>query len=150
MPPPTTPPRAIEPRSFVSSYPFWPPLSVAMAYEALEPRFRSVVKLYPLVQADLLWKLCASPQRTPGIAEALRGQGLGCAEVASAFDAMQRGDGFNRFKRDVAADAAILIDALGCADDLRRTDPACARAGRETAARAVSMETAATVLERYR
>jgi hypothetical protein len=150
MPPPTSPPRAIEPRAFVSSYPFWPPLSVAMAYEALEPRFRSVVKLYPLVQADLLWKLCASPQRTPGIAEALRGQGVGCADVMAAFEEMQRSGSFDRFKRDVASVRDTLVTTLGCADDLRRLEPACRDAASETARRAVSMETAGTVLARYR
>lgn len=150
MPPPTTRPRAIEPRAFVASYPFWPPLSVAMAYEALEPRFRSVVKLYPLVQADLLWKLCTSPERTPGIAEALRGQGLSCAEVSQAFRRMQETGSFDRFKRDVTASSAALITTLGCADDLRRLEQACKDAAQETARRAVSMETAGTVLARYR
>jgi hypothetical protein len=150
MPPPTRQPRAIEPRAFVASYPFWPPLSVAMAYEALEPRFRSVVKLYPLVQADLLWKLCASPERTPGIAEALRGQGLSCNEVLQSFTQMQRTGTFDRFKRDVATASDALITTLGCADDLRRLEQACKDAARETARRAVSMETAATVLARYR
>lgn len=150
LPPPERAVPWIEPRAFVSSYPFWPPRSVALAYEGLEPRYRSVVKLFPVVQADLLWKLCASPERTPGIAEALRGQGLSCNDVNAAFAAMQTGESFDRFKRTVAAEAKALMTTLGCADDLRRTDPACRAAAADTAKRAVSMETAASVLARYR
>lgn len=150
LPPPDRPVPYIDPQAFVSSYPFWPPRSVAMAYEGLEPRFRSVVKLYPMVQADLLWKLCASPERTPGIAEALRGQGLTCGEVDGIFRTMQGGDGFDRFKRAVAGEARLLMQTLGCADDRRRNDPACRAAAQETARRATSMETAGTVLARYR
>jgi hypothetical protein len=150
LPPPDRPVPYIDPQAFVSSYPFWPPRSVAMAYEGLEPRFRSVVKLFPVVQADLLWKLCASPERTPGIAEALRGQGLTCGDVDSVFRAMQAGDGFDRFKRSVAAESRLLMQTLGCADDRRRNDAACRKAAQETARRATSMETAGTVLARYR
>lgn len=150
LPPPDRPVPYIDPRAFVSSYPFWPPRSVAMAYEGLEPRYRSVVKLFPVVQADLLWKLCASPERTPGIAEALRGQGLTCAEVDTIFRTMQAGDGFDRFKRSVASESRLLMQTLGCADDRRRNDPACRAAAQETARRATSMETAGTVLARYR
>ena len=150
LPPPDRPIAYIEPRAFVSSFPFWPPRSVALAYEGLEPRFRSVIKLYPLVQADLLWKLCASPERTPGIAEALRGQGLSCNDVNAAFRTMQAGAGFGRFKREVAAESRALMTTLGCADDLRRNDTACRTAATETARRATSMETAGSVLARYR
>lgn len=150
LPPPDRPIPYIEPRAFVSSFPFWPPRSVALAYEGLEPRFRSVIKLYPRVHADLLWKLCASPERTPGIAEALRGQGLNCNEVNTAFRTMQAGAGFGRFKREVVAEAKALMTTLGCADDLRRNDAACRAAAAETARRATAMETAGSVLARYR
>ena len=44
----------------------------------------------------------------------------------------------------------FLRDALDCADDLTRTRAECARAGRETARRAASMDTVATVLRRIR
>lgn len=150
LPPPDKPVKFIDAQAFVSSYPFWPPLSVALAYEGLEPRYRTVVKLFPVVQADLLWKLCASPERTPGIAEALRGQGLSCTDVNNAFRAMQAGPAWDRFKKAVAPEAAQLMLALGCAEDHRRNDPACRKAAQETAKRALSMDTAATVLARFR
>jgi hypothetical protein len=150
IPAPTGPVRAMEARAFVSSYPFWEPAAAAWGYAAVEPRFRTVIRLFPLVQTDLLWKLCQGSARAEGLAEALRGQGVTCADVTGAIRAAQAGPTFDRFKRDVAAERAMLLTALGCADDLTRTQQDCSRAGAETARRALSMETAATVLSRYR
>lgn len=150
IPAPTGPLRAIEARAFVASYPFWEPLAASWGYAAVEPRLRTVIRLFPLVQTDLLWKLCQNPGRAEGLAEALRGQGVTCAEVTGAIRAAQAGPAFDRFKRDVAAERATLMVALACADDFTRTQQDCARAGAETARRALSMDTAATVLSRYR
>lgn len=150
LPAPAAPVRAFDARAFVRSYAFWEPLGAALAYDALEPRMRTVIRLFPIVHTDLLWKLCQSPESTAGLAEALRGQGVSCAEVNDAMRRALAGASFTRFKADVAAERAILDTAIGCADDLSRTDPDCRRAGQETARRAVSMETAATVLRRYR
>jgi hypothetical protein len=150
LPPPARRGQRVEARGFVGSFPFWPPLAVAWGYEGLEPRFRTTIRLFPLVQADLLWKLCQSPERTPGIADALRGQGLECAGVLKAFDRMRAGEGWDRFKRAVAGERAILLQVLDCADDLTRTQRDCSAAAGETAERALSMETAATALARFR
>lgn len=148
--PPSGPIPALDAAAFVSSYPFWPAQSAIWGYQALEPRFRSVIKLYPLIQADLLWKLCASPERSPAIAEALRGAGASCAEIAASMARVQEAGKFDRFKADAEVERKLLMETLSCSDDLRRTDPACKRAGAETAKRAVSMQTAATALSRYR
>lgn len=150
LPAPTGPVRAFDARAFVESYPFWEPLGALWAYEALEPRHRTVIRLYPLVQTDLLWKLCQSPQRGAGLAEALRGQGVVCADVMNAIAAAQTSGAFDRFKSDVAKERALLVTTLDCGDKYVSHGPGCAEASRETARRAVSMETAATVLRRYR
>jgi hypothetical protein len=150
VPPPAGAVKAVDAAGFVSSYPFWPAEAALWGYEALEPRFRSVIKLYPLIQADLLWKLCASPRRSPAIAEALRGQGASCEDVAAAMRRTQERGRFDRFKADAEVERKALMETLLCADDLRRTDADCKRAGAETAKRAVSMETAASALARYR
>ncbi|PKP61949.1 MAG: hypothetical protein CVT86_08420, partial [Alphaproteobacteria bacterium HGW-Alphaproteobacteria-8] len=63
LPAPSGPVRAFDARAFVESYPFWEPLGALWAYEALAPRSRTVIRLFALVQTDLLWKLCQSPQR---------------------------------------------------------------------------------------
>ena len=150
LPAPTGPVRAFDARAFVESYPFWEPQGALWAYEALEPRHRTVIRLFALVQADLLWKLCQSPQRGAGLAEALRGQGVVCADVVNAVAAAQAGGAFDRFKADVAQERALLVATLDCGDKYVAHGPGCADAARETARRAVSMETAATVLRRYR
>jgi len=142
--------RAFDARAFVESYPFWEPQGALWAYEALEPRHRTVIRLFALVQADLLWKLCQSPQRGAGLAEALRGQGVVCADVVNAVAAAQAGGAFDRFKANVAQERALLVATLDCGDKYVAHGPGCADAARETARRAVSMETAATVLRRYR
>lgn len=150
LPAPSGPVRAFDGAAFVDSYAFWEPLGAAYAYDALEPRMRTIIRLFPVVQADVLGKLCRSPERTAGLAEALRGQGITCQDVVNTMRAMQTGPAFDRFKRDVAAERRQLMTAISCADDLRRQRPECQRAAAETARRAVSMETAATVLARYR
>lgn len=150
LPAPTGPVRAFDARAFVESYPFWEPQGALWAYEALEPRHRTVVRLFPLVQTDLLWKLCQSPQRGAGLAEALRGQGVVCADVVDAIAAAQAGGAFDRFKADVAKERALLVETLDCGDSYVAHGPNCPKAAQETARRAVSMETAATVLRRYR
>ena len=150
VPAPTRSGAPVEARAFVDSYPFWEPLGAAWGYEGVEPAKRTVIRLFALVQTDLLWKLCQSPERTPGLAEALRGQGVTCQEVIAAIRRAQTaGAPFNRFLRDVAAERAVLLQVLDCADG-PSAGAKCRTAAQETARRAVSMETAATTLRRYR
>ena len=148
MDPPEGRPRVIDAEAFIASYPFWPPLAAARGYDAVAPRYRTVIRLFPAVQADLLQKMCQSPERTAGIAEALDGQGVTCQDVLNA--APEGGAAQARLRAAADAERPILMTALDCATDLTRTDSDCARAGRETAARAASMETVATMLRRHR
>lgn len=148
--PPAGPIRAIDGGAFVSSYAFWNPMEVAWAYDAVEPRLRTVIRLFPLVQTDVAWKICAAPRRTAGIAEALRGQGVGCSDILSAMERAQASNAFSRFKRDVEVEKRELVTAMDCADDLTRTRRDCSNAANAASRRAVSMETIQTVLARYR
>ena len=148
LPEPRTPPAAVDAEAYVASYPFWTPQGAAWGYEAVAERYRTVIRLYPMVQTDLLWKMCQSPQRPAGIAEALRGQGVTCRDVLAGLPEGSAAQA--RFRGDVEAERALLRTALDCATKLTSTPPECERAGRETARRAASMETVATVLRRYR
>jgi hypothetical protein len=148
IPEPSRAIRAIDAEAFVASYPFWSPLGAALGYEAVAERYRTVIRLFPMVQTDLLRKLCQSPERTPGIAEALRGQGVTCRDVLAALP--EGGGARARFGAAVEAERALLQTALDCANRLTSVPPRCAEAGRETARRAASMDTVATVLRRYR
>jgi len=149
LPPPQQPLAVIDARAFVDSYPFWPPQAVAWGYGAVKPALRTVIRLFPLVQADILWKMCASPVRGAALGEALRGQGLDCRRINAFMTRAQAGETFDRFKRDVAAARDGLMVALACAENLARNDPRCAASAEDIARRAVSMETAQTVLRRY-
>lgn len=147
LPEPSAPPRAMDAEAFVASYPFWSPLAAAWGYDAVAPRYRTVIRLFPLVQADLLAKICRSPERTRGIAEALAGQGVTCQDVINRTP--ESGGAKARFDEAVARERRLLRTALDCATDLTRTRDECARASEETARRAASMETVGTALARF-
>lgn len=153
VPPPTGPGGTIDPQAFVESYPFWPSLNVGYGYEMVRGRYRTLIRLHPLVQADMLWKMCRARNAPAGLAEALRGQGVNCDDVLAAFGrilgARDAVGVYNRYRRDVEAERAALVEAIRCSIDYRRSDPECVASGREVARRAVSLETVGTVLKRY-
>ncbi len=148
LPEPAQAPRVIDAEAFVWSYPFWSPLGAALGYEAVAPRYRTVIRLFPAVQADLLAKICRSPERTPGIAEALRGQGVACRDVLNA--APEGSAAARRLAEAADAERPALAQTLDCSTEVLGRNPDCAAAGRETARRAASTETVATVLNRIR
>lgn len=153
VPPPEGPGGTIDPRAFVESYSFWPSKNVAFGYGMVRGRYRTLIRLHPVVQADILWKLCRADSAPDALAEALRGQAVSCYDVLSAFARMLRPGGsvepFNAFRRDVEAQKAALVEAIHCSIDYRRNDPDCRRAGARVALAAASLETVKTVLERY-
>ncbi|MEX2517800.1 MAG: hypothetical protein WD969_00540 [Paracoccaceae bacterium] len=151
--PPEGPGGTIDPRAFVESYAFWPSRNVAYGYGMVRGRYRTLIRLHPVVQADILWKLCRADASSAALADALRGQGVGCDAVLAAFGRMLKPGGavakFNAFRRDVEAQKAALVEAIVCSVDYRRSDPDCKRAGARVAKAAVSLETVKTVLSRY-
>ncbi|MEO0363129.1 MAG: hypothetical protein AAF322_18550, partial [Pseudomonadota bacterium] len=153
-PPPDGPGANIDPRSFVESYAFWPPRSVGYGYGMVRSRYQTLIRLHPVVQADILWKMCRAPSPPGALGDALRGQGVTCDDVLATFGAMMRPGGagveaFNAFRRDVEAQKAALVEAIRCSIDYRRNDPACKRSGARVAKAAVSLVTVKTVLDRY-
>ncbi len=153
VPPPEGPGGTIDPRAFVESYSFWPSKNVAWGYEMVRGRYRTLIRLHPVVQADILWKLCRGGASPAALAEALRGQGVSCDDVLATFGRMLKPGGsvapFNAFRRDVEAQKAALVEAIHCSLDYRRSDPECKRAGARVAVAATSLETVKTVLARY-
>lgn len=148
--PPQSPGGTIDPEAFVESYAYWPADGVAYGYGMVRDRYRTLIRLHPLVQADILWKMCQSRAAPAGLAEALRGQGVDCQAVLSAIGAaMEAGEPFNRFKRDVLAEKRELTEAIRCSIDYRRNGAACRASGARVAQAAVSLETVKTVLSRY-
>lgn len=151
--PPEGPGGTIDPRAFVESYSFWPSKNVAWGYEMVRGRYRTLIRLHPVVQADILWKLCRGDASPAALAEALRGQGVSCDDVLAAFGRMLRPGGsiepFNAFRRDAEAQKAALVEAIHCSLDYRRNAPECRRAGARVAVAATALETVKTVLARY-
>lgn len=153
VPPPAGPGGTMDPRAFVESYPFWPSVNVGYGYEMVRGRYRTLIRLHPLVQADMLWKMCRSQTSPAGLGEALRGQGVNCNDVLAAFARIMAPgravQNYNRYRREVEAEREALVTAIVCSIDYRRNDPECMAAGKEVSRRAVSLETVKTVLSRY-
>jgi hypothetical protein len=150
LPAPVRPVAAFDARAFVDSYPFWEAEGTGFAYQAVEGRYRAVIRMFPLVQADIAMRLCALRDRPAALGEALRGQGIGCDGLLAAERRLREGGGWSRFEREVAAERTQLLRTFDCADDLLRRRPECQGASDEVARRAVSMETVGTALSRYR
>lgn len=136
--------------SFIASYEFWAPEGVRNGYVSLPERFRTLMRLFPAVQLDVIWKLCLAPDPDRALALALRGQGVTCAEVLDGIAKAQSAGSFDRFKAEVREEKETLRLNVRCADGYPESKPDCDRAARELSAQAVTLETAATVLARYR
>ncbi len=143
-PPPGT--RRFEPGSFLRSYEFWEPNAVAEIYDVIGEQYRAIIRLFPAVQTDLIWKLCQSTSVPSELGEALRGEGVTCAQVDSTIKASQATGGFNRFKRRVHTEKADALLAVECARGIHNA-PVCIDAARRTQRAASALETVATVIK---
>lgn len=135
----------VEPHVFVASYEFWSPETVARLYGGIDEQYRTIIQLFPAVQTDLIWKLCQSSPRPFELGEALRGEGVTCAEVDRTLKAAQKSDAFNRYKRRVHAERADAERAVQCARGLHQHG-ICVESARRTQRAAISLETVKTVL----
>ncbi len=136
--------------SFLASYEFWHPTGVRNGYLSLPERFRTVIRLFPAVQLDLIWKLCLAPSADRALAIALRGQGVACAEVIEGIAETQRSGAFANYKVEVTRQKATLRMSVRCADGYPESKQNCDRAARQLGAQAISLDTAGAVLARYR
>lgn len=140
----------ISANGFLASYEFWHPTGVRNGYISLPERFRTVMRLFPAVQLDVIWKLCLAPSSDQALAIALRGQGVACSEVTEGIASSQRRGTFAAYKAEVTQQKSILRMSVRCADGYPESKPNCDRAARELSAQAISLDTAGAVLNRYR
>lgn len=150
FPPPQSDRRRITGNAFLASYEFWPPVSVRHGYLALPERFRTLIRLFPAVQLDIIWKLCLAPDPGRALATALRGQGVTCPQVIDGIAAAQQTGKFDAFKAEVRDEKETLRLNVRCADVYPVPRRDCERAARRLSEQAVTLETAASVLSRYR
>jgi len=148
--PPRDGSRRIAANGFLASYEFWSPAGVRDGYLALPERFHTLMRMFAAVQLDVIWKLCLAPSPDQALSIALRGQGVSCKEVLDGIADTQRTGKFTAYKAEVAKQRETLRITVRCADRYPESKETCDRAARDLSAQAVTLETAGTVLGRYR
>lgn len=136
--------------SFLVSYQFWEPAGVSNGYLALPDRFRTLMRMFPTVQLDVIWKLCLAPGADAALGIALRGQGVECRQVLDGIAQTQRSNRFSDYKNQVERERASMQLSVRCADGYLETKGDCEAAAQELSQRAVSLKTAGTVLRELR
>ncbi len=136
---------SVEPHTFLASYEFWSPNAVARIYDSIEEQYRAIIRLFPVVHTDVIWKLCQSSPHPRELGEALRGEGVTCAQVDNALKDAQRTGAFNGFKRQVHAERADAMKAVECARGIHQPN-ICLEAARRTQQAAMALQTVKTVL----
>lgn len=150
LPPPTQARRQITGNGFLASYEFWPPVGVRNGYLSVPANIRTLIRLFPAVQLDVIWKLCLAPQADQALTMALRGQGVTCPEVTEIITRAQGAGKFDAFKAEVRQQKELLRLNVRCAGVHAVPRRDCERAARALSSQAVTLETAASVLRRYR
>ena len=136
--------------AFLASYQFWDPVGVVNGYLGLPERFRPLMRMFPAVQLDVIWKLCLAPSADRALATALRGQGVDCPEVLDTIVRAQRSGRFDDYKAEVEDERQTLRMVVRCADGYVESKQACDNASQRLSQAAVSLRTASGVLARYR
>lgn len=150
IPPPRFPGQAVAANAFVENYQFWDPVGVVNGYMGLPERFRTIMRMFPAVQLDVIWKLCLAPRADQALAIALRGQGVACDEVVEGIARVQRENRFDEYKAEVDAERQALQTSVRCADGYVASRRTCDESARRLAEAAVSLRNAGMVLSRYR
>lgn len=140
----------LDPDVFLISYEFWDPDGVVRGYDAIGPRYQTMLRLFPLAHADVLWKLCSANTRHPALADALRGQGASCESIVRDVERTKTNGRFDAYKADVARERAELLAAVQCSRNYIVKESVCGPASRRMAQAAVEMGTVASALSRYR
>jgi hypothetical protein len=147
---PRAPGERVAGNAFVESYQFWDPTGVVNGYLGLPDRFRTLLRMFPAVQLDVIWKLCLAPEAGQALGIALRGQDVACPEVVDTIARVQRNSRFDDYKAEVDAEREALQTSIRCADGYVASRSTCDAAAKRLAEAAVSMRTAGQVLSRFR
>lgn len=150
LPPPVTGNTRITGNSFLASYQFWSPAGTRNGYLALPDRVRTMMRFFPAVQLDVIFKLCLAPAPEAALAVALRGQGVNCPQVVQTIAALQRSGRFEEYKREVQGELDSFRTSVRCGEGYPESKSTCDNAARQLSQAALSLRTAANVLARYR
>ncbi|MDF2233044.1 hypothetical protein P2H44_10820 [Albimonas sp. CAU 1670] len=140
----------IDPDVFLASYQFWPPEGVANGFDNIGPRYRTILRMFPQIHADVLWKLCQAQTQRGLLAEALRGQGAGCADIEKTVARLQSAGRFSDWKAAVDREIGQLMPAVQCSRGYIVKESVCGPASQRVAKAATSLETLGTLLAQWR
>lgn len=150
VPPPLSPNQRITGNSFLASYEFWSPAGVRNGYLALADRTRTMMRFFPAVQLDVIFKLCLAPSSEAALAHALRGQGVDCPQVVQTIANLQRTGRYDAYKAEVGQERTVFRTSVRCGEGYRESRRTCDDVAQRLGEAAVSLRTAASVLARYR
>lgn len=147
-PPPAPDRRSMNTLVFLDSYQFWPPAAVNHGYALIPSNHRALLRFYPTVQTDILWKLCKAGSLSPQRQSTMRGQGVSCPDIIDAVDAMQQYGSFNRYKKDVAVEKEEFRISVGCGQGMLRSET-CKKIAKKAAERALDLRNVRSVINSY-
>ncbi len=142
--------RRIAAYSFLVSYEFWDPSGVMNGFLCLPERARTLMRFFPAIKLDVVWKICLAPDNNAALSLALRGTGLDCKTVIPAIAGIQRRGQFDRYKKEVAAERRVLTMAMRCGEGYPETKQNCEQAARGMQQAALSLRSPSDVLRNYR
>lgn len=135
---------------FMVSYEFWPPAGVMNGFNCLPERARTLMRFFPGVKVDVVWKICLAPDNRAALARALQQTGLTCENVVGAVADIQRRNRFSRYKEAVATEREVLTMVMRCAEGYPETKANCERASRQLKDYAISLKTPGEWLAQFR
>ncbi len=147
LPAPLTQNTRITGNAFLTSYRLWGPAGVRNGYLALPDRVRTMMRFFPAVQLDVIHRLCQAPQPEGALAIALRGQGVSCPQVLKTLGRSGRKA---EYEGEVESQLETLLSSIRCGEGYRESKRTCDNAARQVSQAALSLQTAANVLARYR
>ncbi|MGM0585002.1 MAG: hypothetical protein ACQEUZ_10170 [Pseudomonadota bacterium] len=139
-----------DPDVFLASYQYWTPDGVARGFDNIGARYRTMIRLFPQLHADVLWKLCGAQEQHGLLAEALRGQGASCADIEATVTRLQEAGRFAEWKGAVQSEIETLMPAVQCARGYIVKESVCGPASARMAEAAASLETVGGALARWR
>lgn len=147
-PPPKSERTSMNTLVFLDSYQFWPPAAVSHGFAIIPSNHRALLRFYPHVQTDILWKLCKAGGLSPQRQRTIKGQGVGCPDIIEAVDAMQQYGSFSRYKKTVAIEKEEFRMAVGCGQGMLQSST-CKKIAKGTAQRALELKNVRSILNGY-
>ena len=100
--------------NFIDSYAFWTGEEVAHAYELLSYKEQGIIKLFPYVSAEILFKLCRAPLKNAGVIKLTKHHNISCNNISDAFYNLYNSINFKDFYIHLAQEKKLLSNIFAC------------------------------------